>query len=186
MRSWGRLFGTRDRRSSELSDSQLRTRLRGDQSAGVSGKVASSSSVTRIDVAGEAGTLSWDTVGMDHDECWPVLRAEFASAVRLGTAVTADVARGLMISRMLDAAQRSVRSVGRQGRACDRLTPLSASRRAGSADEIVDFCVIQQGRVDIGGVQMAVDFQAQDAVQPGPAGHAQTERCRRQRRFVGA
>ncbi|MGS0688115.1 Gfo/Idh/MocA family protein [Nakamurella sp. GG22] len=76
----------------------------------LSGKVAGPSSVTRIDVAGEAGALSWDTVAMDHDECWPVLRAEFASAVRLGTPVTADAARGLVISRLLDAAQRSVRS----------------------------------------------------------------------------
>ncbi len=50
----------------------------------LSGKVEGSSSVTRIDVAGRAGTLTWDTVGMDHDECRPVLRAEFASAVRRG------------------------------------------------------------------------------------------------------
>ena len=40
---------------------------------------------------------------MDQAEAWPVLRAEFASAVRAGTPVTADIARGLHIQRILEA-----------------------------------------------------------------------------------
>jgi predicted dehydrogenase len=44
---------------------------------------------------------------MDHSECWPALRREFADAVRLGTAVTVDVERALHVQALVEAAALS-------------------------------------------------------------------------------
>ena len=77
--------------------------------ASLSGSVQLPSARTRLSVYSPAGALDYTTEGMDHSECWPVLRREFADAVRLGTAVTADAERALQIQAMVEAAALSVR-----------------------------------------------------------------------------
>ena len=74
----------------------------------LSGAVALDQALTRVEVFSAHGSARWDTAGIDHDECWPVLRAEFANAVRHGSAVRADVARGLSLQLVLDAVTRSL------------------------------------------------------------------------------
>jgi predicted dehydrogenase len=74
----------------------------------LSGTVALDRALTRVEVFSDHGTARWDTAGVDHDEAWPVLRAEFARAVRHGDPVTADVVRGLRLQRVLDAVDRSL------------------------------------------------------------------------------
>ena len=54
-----------------------------------------------LDLYGSDGALHYDTDGMDHDECWPVIRREFAYAVRSGRAHPLDVHRGLAIQRLI-------------------------------------------------------------------------------------
>jgi predicted dehydrogenase len=76
--------------------------------AAVSGNVAVERVATDIDLYSPAGQLSYSTSGMDQAEAWPVLRAEFASAVRTASPVTADIARGLHIQRILEALDLSV------------------------------------------------------------------------------
>ncbi|MBA2508706.1 MAG: Gfo/Idh/MocA family oxidoreductase [Nocardioidaceae bacterium] len=70
--------------------------------------VAIDSALTRVEVFSDQGSARWDTAGIDHDACWPVLCAEFAGAVRHGTAVRADVERGLSLQLVLDAVSRSL------------------------------------------------------------------------------
>ena len=82
-------------------------------SLSLSAAVRTTASVTRLDVAGREGAISWDTVGMDHAQCWPVLRAQFAAAIRSGAPVLCDVATGLTLSVLLDAAWRSLASGAR-------------------------------------------------------------------------
>jgi predicted dehydrogenase len=60
-----------------------------------------------VDLYAHAGHEHYTTDGMDHDAVWPVLRAEFANAVRTGSAVTADVARALEVQRLVEAARLS-------------------------------------------------------------------------------
>ena len=43
-----------------------------------------------------------DFATVDHDDCWPVIRAEFAVAVRTGVPHALDVRRGLELQRLLD------------------------------------------------------------------------------------
>ncbi|HYI32104.1 MAG TPA: Gfo/Idh/MocA family oxidoreductase [Glaciibacter sp.] len=76
--------------------------------AAVSGNVAVERVATDIDLYSPAGQLTYSTSGMDQAEAWPILRAEFASAVRSGSPVTADIARGLHIQRILEALDLSV------------------------------------------------------------------------------
>ncbi|EFL03101.1 predicted protein [Streptomyces sp. SPB78] len=45
---------------------------------------------------------------IDHEECWPVLRTAFATAVRTGVTTAPDAARGLRIQELLDQATRSL------------------------------------------------------------------------------
>lgn len=73
----------------------------------LSGSVALDRALTRVELFSDHGSLQWDTADIDHDECWPVLRAELAAAVRHGTPVTADVTRGLELQIVLDAIARS-------------------------------------------------------------------------------
>jgi predicted dehydrogenase len=79
----------------------------------LSGTVSLDRSLTRVELFSEHGSLSWDTANIDSDEGWPVLRAELAAAVRYGTPVRADVARGLEIQIVLDAIERSLTSRAR-------------------------------------------------------------------------
>ncbi|MET1085548.1 MAG: Gfo/Idh/MocA family oxidoreductase [Arthrobacter sp.] len=80
---------------------------------GATGQAAISASVqlakvsTTLSVYSAAGSLDYTTAGMDHSECWPVLRREFADAVRLGTPVTADAERALQVQALVEAAALS-------------------------------------------------------------------------------
>jgi predicted dehydrogenase len=80
----------------------------------LSGSVRVPGTVTEVDLYGAQGTEHFDTVGLDHDECWPVIRREFAQAVRGGAGHPLDVRRGLMVQRLLDLAAASLQ-VGRTG-----------------------------------------------------------------------
>jgi predicted dehydrogenase len=68
----------------------------------LSGAVGVASSSAGIELFGPAGTLALDFGTVDHAECWPVLRAEFAAAVRSGVPHALDVRRGLMLQELLD------------------------------------------------------------------------------------
>ncbi|MEU8610125.1 Gfo/Idh/MocA family oxidoreductase [Actinoplanes sp. NPDC048791] len=67
----------------------------------LSGAVGLASSQAGIDLYGPAGELTLDFGPVDHRECWPVLRAEFAAAVRSGVPHDLDVRRGLMLQELL-------------------------------------------------------------------------------------
>ena len=68
----------------------------------LSGAVGLPSSRSGIELFGPAGTLALDFGPVDHAQCWPVLRAEFAAAVRSGVPHLLDVRRGLMLQELLD------------------------------------------------------------------------------------
>ena len=68
----------------------------------LSGAVGVPSSHAGIELFGPAGVLALDFATVDHQECWPVLRAEFAAAVRDGVPHALDVRRGLMLQELLD------------------------------------------------------------------------------------
>ena len=68
----------------------------------LSGAVGLASSQAGIELFGAAGTRGLDFGTVDHAECWPVLRAEFAAAVRSGVPHPLDVRRGLMLQELLD------------------------------------------------------------------------------------
>jgi predicted dehydrogenase len=68
----------------------------------LSGAVGLPSSRAGIELFGPAGSLALDFGTVDHDECWPVLRAEFAAAVRSGVPHPLDVRRGLVLQELLD------------------------------------------------------------------------------------
>jgi predicted dehydrogenase len=70
----------------------------------LSGAVGLPASRAGIELFGPAGALTLDFGTLDHDECWPVLRAEFAAAVRSGRPHDLDVRRGLMLQQLLDRA----------------------------------------------------------------------------------
>ena len=72
----------------------------------LSGAVGLPSSRAGIDLYGPAGVLALDFAAVDHEECWPVLRAEFAAAVRSGVPHPLDVRRGLMLQELLDRIER--------------------------------------------------------------------------------
>jgi len=71
----------------------------------LSGSVPLPGAITTLELYGPDGLLSFDTVDMDHEQCWPVVRREFATAVRAGKPHELDVHRGLAIQRLLAAAQ---------------------------------------------------------------------------------
>jgi predicted dehydrogenase len=100
----------------------VRTEGRGDyvalttrHSGGATGQAVLSGSVSLLDVKttmsvySEAGSLEYTTEGMDHADCWPTLRREFADAVRLGTSATVDVERALQIQAVVEAAALSAK-----------------------------------------------------------------------------
>ncbi len=72
----------------------------------LSGAVGLPSSHAGIELFGPAGALVLDFATVDHGECWPVLRAEFAAAVRSGVPHDLDVRRGLMLQELLARCQR--------------------------------------------------------------------------------
>ena len=68
----------------------------------LSGAVGLPSSRSGIELYGPAGELALDFGTVDHAQCWPTLRAEFAAAVRSGVSHALDVRRGLMLQELLD------------------------------------------------------------------------------------
>lgn len=75
--------------------------------ASLSGSVRLPRARTRVELFGPGEELVYDTAGIDHEECWPVLRREFATAVRTGRGTGIDAAHGLRIQTLLDQAVRS-------------------------------------------------------------------------------
>ncbi|MET9876795.1 Gfo/Idh/MocA family protein [Actinacidiphila glaucinigra] len=74
--------------------------------ASLSGSVRLPKPRTRIELLGPGGEVVYDTSVIDHEEGWPVLRAEFAAAVRSGRAGELDARRGLRLQELIDAALR--------------------------------------------------------------------------------
>ncbi|MEV6796688.1 Gfo/Idh/MocA family oxidoreductase [Streptomyces sp. NPDC051320] len=70
--------------------------------ASLSGSVGLPRARTRVELFGPGPELVYDTADIDHEECWPVLRREFATAVRTGTGTGIDAARGLRLQELLD------------------------------------------------------------------------------------
>ncbi|MFD6418941.1 Gfo/Idh/MocA family protein [Streptomyces sp. NPDC060194] len=75
--------------------------------ASLSGAVRTERARTTVELFGPGEPLLYDTAVIDHDEIWPVLRAEFAAAVRAGRSGELDAARGLRLQELLEAAARS-------------------------------------------------------------------------------
>ncbi|MEV0900649.1 Gfo/Idh/MocA family oxidoreductase [Actinoplanes sp. NPDC049802] len=73
----------------------------------LSGAVGLPRSHAGIELYGPDGTLGLDFATIDHGECWPVLRAEFAAAVRSGVPHVLDVRRGLYLQELLDRIDRA-------------------------------------------------------------------------------
>ncbi|MEV0010779.1 Gfo/Idh/MocA family oxidoreductase [Streptomyces sp. NPDC047973] len=69
--------------------------------ASLSGSVRLPKARTRVELFGPGEELVYDTAGIDHEECWPVLRREFATAVRTGRGTGIDAAHGLHIQKLL-------------------------------------------------------------------------------------
>lgn len=72
--------------------------------ASLSGAVRLPRARTRIELFGPEGELTYDTAEIDHEECWPVLRREFATAVRTGRGPEIDALRGLRLQELLEQA----------------------------------------------------------------------------------
>lgn len=72
--------------------------------ASLSGAVDLPRARTRVELFGPGPELVYDTAELDHEECWPVLRTEFAAAVRAGRSGPIDAARGLRLQELLEQA----------------------------------------------------------------------------------
>ncbi|MUL41792.1 Gfo/Idh/MocA family oxidoreductase [Streptomonospora sp. PA3] len=72
--------------------------------ASLSGSVRVARPRTRVELYGPDTELSYDSLGLDPAEGHPVLRREFAAAVRSGRSPALDAARGLHLQRLLAAA----------------------------------------------------------------------------------
>lgn len=77
--------------------------------ASLSGKVGLDRPRTTVELFGPEGSCRYDTADLDHGECWPVLRREFAAAVLRGTSDELDVHRGLRLQKLLHEALHSLR-----------------------------------------------------------------------------
>jgi predicted dehydrogenase len=75
--------------------------------ASLSGSVALARPSTVVELFGPSGVLRYDTAGIEHARCWPVLRAEFAAAVRSGRAPALDVWRGVRLQELIEQAVAS-------------------------------------------------------------------------------
>ncbi|MFE9809186.1 Gfo/Idh/MocA family protein [Streptomyces sp. NPDC005548] len=75
--------------------------------ATLSGSVQVPRAITRVELFGAAAPLVYDTATIDHEEAWPVLRREFATAVRTGIASELDAQRGLYLQTLLNEAHRN-------------------------------------------------------------------------------
>ncbi|MFI9613471.1 Gfo/Idh/MocA family protein [Streptomyces sp. NPDC052023] len=70
--------------------------------ASLSGAVEVPRALTRIELFGSGQQAVYDTAGIDHEECWPILRRDFATAVRTGTPPELDAARGLYVQTLIE------------------------------------------------------------------------------------
>ncbi|MET9472289.1 Gfo/Idh/MocA family oxidoreductase [Streptomyces sp. NPDC002922] len=73
----------------------------GVSQASLSGSVNLPRARTRVELFGPSDELVYDTADIDHEECWPILRNEFATAVRTGTGTGIDAARGLHLQELM-------------------------------------------------------------------------------------
>lgn len=73
--------------------------------ASLSGAVKLPKARTRVELLGPGEELVWDSGDIDHAECWPVLRAEFATAVRTGVPGPLNAARGLRLQELMEQAR---------------------------------------------------------------------------------
>lgn len=62
-----------------------------------------------MELFGPGEELIYDTADIDHEECWPILRQEFATAVRTGRSTGIDAAHGLRIQELLEQAASGAR-----------------------------------------------------------------------------
>ncbi|MFD6491398.1 Gfo/Idh/MocA family protein [Streptomyces sp. NPDC060188] len=75
--------------------------------ATLSGSVQVPRAITRVELFGAEEPLVYDTATLDHEEAWPVLRREFATAVRTGIASELDARRGLYLQTLLNEAHQN-------------------------------------------------------------------------------
>ncbi|MFC4493180.1 Gfo/Idh/MocA family protein [Streptomyces ovatisporus] len=79
--------------------------------ASLSGAVRLPRARTRVELYGQDEELVYDTAEFDHEDAWPVLRREFAAAVRAGRSSDIDARRGLrlqeLLTQALDGSSRS-------------------------------------------------------------------------------
>ncbi|MER6688682.1 Gfo/Idh/MocA family protein [Streptomyces minutiscleroticus] len=70
--------------------------------ASLSGSVAVPGGLTRVELYGPQEPLVLDGAALGPEEPWPVLRREFAAAVRTGTPGDLDARRGLHLQTLID------------------------------------------------------------------------------------
>lgn len=70
--------------------------------ASLSGTVAVPRVLTRVELFGATEPLIYDTADINHEECWPNLRRDFATAVRTNTPAELDAQRGLYLQTLID------------------------------------------------------------------------------------
>ncbi|WP_327426233.1 Gfo/Idh/MocA family protein [Streptomyces sp. NBC_01236] len=75
--------------------------------ASLSGSVDVERGITRIELFGRHPELVFDSTALDHEESWPVLRREFATAVRTGRSGELDARRGLYLQTLMTQALES-------------------------------------------------------------------------------
>ncbi|MFF4350988.1 Gfo/Idh/MocA family protein [Streptomyces sp. NPDC001530] len=75
--------------------------------ASLSGSVDIEHGTTRIELFGPHPELAFDSGTLDHEESWPVLRREFATAVRSGRSGELDARRGLYLQTLMTEALKS-------------------------------------------------------------------------------
>jgi len=75
--------------------------------ASLSGAVELDRGILRIEVFGRHPELVFDSAALDFEELWPVLRREFATAVRTGRAGELDAHRGLYLHTLMAQALES-------------------------------------------------------------------------------
>lgn len=69
--------------------------------ASLSGSVRLPRARARVELFGSGEELVWDSAGAGHQESWPLLRAEFAGAVRSGVPGELNAARGLRLQELI-------------------------------------------------------------------------------------
>ncbi|QRP48500.1 Gfo/Idh/MocA family protein [Amycolatopsis sp. FDAARGOS 1241] len=76
--------------------------------ASLSGVIGLDRARTTVELFGAVGALGYDTATIDHSAAWPILRAEFAAAVRTGRSPELDVWRGVRLQELIAQAEESL------------------------------------------------------------------------------